>query len=350
MEAFYLVRDFVPGEGDGRNGCGSQQSVEGEGEEMKRGGARGGGGKKGVFVLLGKHDLLAEGEREKRVEEIGGMFEERLGAFRERGVHVEVLKTLGLDVRRGKDVDAVLRRIKAVVAPTPTTPTTRNKKAAHEKEHEKEKEKEREREKPTYVATENPSLPPPTPAPPTTRDHLQLISSSTASAEPNDDAFWTSFFTASIPTWDHYTHLRAGYFTLLPYLTNPSTPHPILPAANDFLTHLSRLRSSRPEKFGNTAHKTMTVFWLAQLLSAARAFDEGRGLLTRGAFADVLVKSPWLMDGGLWKGYYSRERMFSKEARQGWRTPDLKTLPVEVSGDDLDKGAREASSKRRLFF
>lgn len=68
-------------------------------------------------------------------------------------------------------------------------------------------------------------------------------------------------------------------------------------------------------------HETLTLFWLRRV----RAFledgrNEARSLV---ALANELAASA---DKSLPLAYYTRERLFSAEARAGWVEPDLKPL------------------------
>lgn len=75
---------------------------------------------------------------------------------------------------------------------------------------------------------------------------------------------------------------------------------------------------------------TMTIFWLFQLQVAAVRFPLSKrmeGLPSREDFDRVLVHTPDLIDSGLWKGYYSKDLMFTPNARANWVLPDLAPLP-----------------------
>lgn len=69
-------------------------------------------------------------------------------------------------------------------------------------------------------------------------------------------------------------------------------------------------------------HETLTLFWLRRVrafLEAGR--NEGRALVH---LANELAATA---DRNLPLEYYTRERLFSTEARAGWVEPDLKPLP-----------------------
>ncbi|MCA1633689.1 MAG: hypothetical protein LC802_08215 [Acidobacteria bacterium] len=68
-------------------------------------------------------------------------------------------------------------------------------------------------------------------------------------------------------------------------------------------------------------HETLTLFWLRFVRAFLEAdFNEGRSLV---ALANDLVRGAGV---GLPLTFYSRELLFSPEARAAWVEPDLKTL------------------------
>ena len=69
-------------------------------------------------------------------------------------------------------------------------------------------------------------------------------------------------------------------------------------------------------------HETLTIFWLRVVRSFLEGGrNEGRSLVS---LANELAAEA---DSGLPLRHYTRERLFSPEARAGWVEPDLK--PVE---------------------
>jgi hypothetical protein len=68
-------------------------------------------------------------------------------------------------------------------------------------------------------------------------------------------------------------------------------------------------------------HETLTLFWLRRVRSFLEGErNEGRSLVS---LANALAASA---DKNLPLAYYTRERLFSPEARNAWVEPDLKTL------------------------
>lgn len=78
----------------------------------------------------------------------------------------------------------------------------------------------------------------------------------------------------------------------------------------------------------------MTVFWLIRLQIAAVKYQSDHpreGFPTAEKFTDVLLHSPELMNSGSWREYYSKDLLFTPDAKENWRLPDLKPL-VSVAG------------------
>lgn len=78
----------------------------------------------------------------------------------------------------------------------------------------------------------------------------------------------------------------------------------------------------------------MTTFYLHSLHTAVLAFIDHQGssqtLPKHQQFNEFLLLNPHLMDSGLWSAYYSKDIMFSPDAKANWRLPDLKPLPDHV--------------------
>lgn len=77
--------------------------------------------------------------------------------------------------------------------------------------------------------------------------------------QSSPEVFWRRFQDGHVPSWNHYTHLRAGFFVLS---EGPTGSRSVMDAADIFLRHLARLRESDPQRFRNTAHRYV---WLALL-------------------------------------------------------------------------------------
>jgi hypothetical protein len=67
-------------------------------------------------------------------------------------------------------------------------------------------------------------------------------------------------------------------------------------------------------------HETLTLAWTR--IVAAHA-----DLTGRSSFEDLLVDFPSLLDRDLPERHWSRDLLWSEDARSGWREPDLQPLP-----------------------
>ena len=138
------------------------------------------------------------------------------------------------------------------------------------------------------------------------RDHSVFVA--------DDRDFLTRFERGEIPRaeWGHHAHLRIVWLYLLLHgpLAGPGEALDAVRAYN------ARCRKT-------CHHETMTRFWIAQ---AAREIAKGSGCAD---FAAFLAASPRLEDLLLCLEYYSRDRLFSPAARDGWVEPDLKPLDAD---------------------
>jgi ubiquitin carboxyl-terminal hydrolase L3 len=104
----------------------------------------------------------------------------------------------------------------------------------------------------------------------------------------------------------------------------------------------------------------MTIFWLHQIQIAAVNYQVNNGrdkFPDRGEYAEIALSAPWLMNSGLWRAYYSKDLLFTPEARENWHLPDLQPLPTPAQakveeeqphtqrpGNDVDRLPRFAFS------
>jgi hypothetical protein len=123
-----------------------------------------------------------------------------------------------------------------------------------------------------------------------------------------DQAFARAFEAGDVTPaqFDHQAHLRVAWV----YLHESATPGEALVLVRDAIRRFAAAAGAS-QKY----HETITVLWM-RLLEAARA----RG--ASGELADVLAAHPELADKDLPLKYYSRERLFSDEAREAWIEPD----------------------------
>ncbi|KAE8389110.1 hypothetical protein BDV23DRAFT_173295 [Aspergillus alliaceus] len=145
----------------------------------------------------------------------------------------------------------------------------------------------------------------------------------------SSDNFMRQLVTGELEKWDHQCHLRAGFLFLLECIL---TDNVVFAAADMFLECLDKMLKANTGKFRNTLHRTMTIFWLHQIYLQILSFREKNGALPhRDRFSEFLEQHPDLMRGRLWAEYYTKDVIFSPEAKEGWRLPDLQPLPQYIS-------------------
>lgn len=141
----------------------------------------------------------------------------------------------------------------------------------------------------------------------------------------DDDAFLQGAADASLPAWDHKTHLRLAYLVL----TRDGRRRAVSRVMELIKSFIDRSPLSRP---GRTFHLTLTYFWIHMVHFELASY---RGPLPAGAewptFPDLLRTAPWLLDGGLYRKYYSDDvLMRNPEARVAFVLPDKAPLPTMV--------------------
>lgn len=78
-------------------------------------------------------------------------------------------------------------------------------------------------------------------------------------------------------------------------------------------------------------NRTMTIFWLLQLQRASLRYAVHEGIVgypLPDDFHQVLLHSPELMYSGLWRDYYSKDFLFTPDAKEQWCLPDVQPLPA----------------------
>lgn len=249
-----------------------------------------------MWILLSKQDLLPPSERETIVQGVRNRFESELAQYQDKH-YIRIMDQPGLSAASGSQLGIVMKEIRETLQQTPQP----SQKFTNIQVEELEKG-------------------------PSEQELVDRIKkASMESVDP--DRFWTAFVKGNLDSWDHYAHLRAGYFVLFEGLSRGSS---LLDCASNFMGRLKELRLKNPEKFRNTAHRTMTIFWLYQIQMAAIAYKVEKKLEEfplRADFWEILLLTPSLMNASLWKTYYSKDLMFSPGARENWHLPDLQPLP-----------------------
>jgi len=127
-----------------------------------------------------------------------------------------------------------------------------------------------------------------------------------------DEAFARAFEAGTVTPgeFDHLAHVRVAWV----YLHEAESSDDALSRMRDGIRRFAAA-AGVPGKY----HETITVLWM-RVLAAARAAGAS------GELADVLRTHPALGDKDLPLRYYSRERLFSDEARAAWVEPDLEKI------------------------
>jgi len=127
-----------------------------------------------------------------------------------------------------------------------------------------------------------------------------------------DEAFARAFEEGAITPaqFDHVAHVRVAWI----YLQESPSVAEALSRMRDAIRRFAA-SAGVPGKY----HETITVLWV-RLLADVR--DAGAS----GELSDVLHAYPALADKDLALQYYSRERLFSDEARAVWVEPDIRAL------------------------
>ena len=129
-----------------------------------------------------------------------------------------------------------------------------------------------------------------------------------------DEAFARAFETGSVTPaeFDHVAHVRVAWV----YLRETASIDEALPRMRDAIRRFAAAAGAA-QKY----HETITVLWM-RLLADVKAGGAS------GELAEVLRAHPALADKELPLQYYSRERLFSDEARAAWVEPDRQPLDV----------------------
>jgi hypothetical protein len=134
----------------------------------------------------------------------------------------------------------------------------------------------------------------------------------------SDDELWSHFQAASLPAaeWTHTSHLRVAWM----YCRR----HPLDDAHILMRVAIIRLNAAHGlvESPARGYHETITRVWLRLVVAAMRAAPELQPSTSfLAAHVELFAKDAPLR-------HYSRERLFSVEARARFVEPDLVPLPL----------------------
>src|SRR5689334_20371874 len=134
----------------------------------------------------------------------------------------------------------------------------------------------------------------------------------------SDDQLTAGFEAASLRAFSHADHVR---LTIL-YLERFGREE----TERKLFAGLRRFAAAKgvPEKF----HVTMTLAWLDLVEDARATFPDARDP------AALMAACPDLLDRDALLRFYSRDRLFTEEARQNWIPPDH---DIRVSASSISK-------------
>ncbi len=144
----------------------------------------------------------------------------------------------------------------------------------------------------------------------------------------DDVRFLGEFEAAAIPRerWKHRDHIRMAFLYLREHGLEGA-----LPRIRSGIRALNRANRV-PESATSGYHETVTVAWARLIEATLHAWG------APASFAEFEAQNPHLLSKTLLRLYYSRERIFSAEAKTRFVAPDLAPLPQPV---DRDRGGIE---------
>jgi len=86
---------------------------------------------------------------------------------------------------------------------------------------------------------------------------------------------------------------------------------------------------------GRSFHITMTYFWIQIVHFGIRNMPPCEELSQSDNFLRFLLINPYVVDGGMWADYYSKDVMMSTKAKGEMVFPDKKPLPNLVIRDAI---------------
>ena len=133
-----------------------------------------------------------------------------------------------------------------------------------------------------------------------------------------DDAhFLREFEVAAIPRerWKHRDHIRMAFLYV--------REHGLEGALSRIRPGIRALNRANqvPESATSGYHETVTVAWAKLIAATLEAWG------APASFEEFEAQNPHLLSKTLLRLYYSRERIFSPEAKQSFVAPDLAPLP-----------------------
>lgn len=174
-----------------------------------------------MWVLFNKQDLLPPGERDSIVNGLRARFESELSPYK-HSFCAKIMDTPGLSAATGEQLDEAMRDVRETLQKIPKRP-------AQKKQDEVAKAEQGPSEQELI-------------------ERIKMLSAESL----GPDEFWQAFVKGELEAWDHYNHLRAGYFVMFEGMSRRAS---LLECAGHFLDYLATLREKNPERFRNTAHR-----------------------------------------------------------------------------------------------
>ena len=135
--------------------------------------------------------------------------------------------------------------------------------------------------------------------------------------------------TLPLPEWDHRAHLTVALWYLM-HIEECQASSAVIEGIQRF-NRAKGIRRTRNSGY----HETLTLFWLALARSYLSNSQAGRSNLDRiNEFVEIYSQRK-----DLFLDYYSRERIFSWNARYYWVEPDLRPLDFVEESALADLGS-----------
>ncbi|KAG6890443.1 hypothetical protein C0992_001636 [Termitomyces sp. T32_za158] len=199
------------------------------------------------------------------------------------------------------------------------------------------------------ITTAAKSSPRPLPNPREANLLKEKIESWISRSETDDDPQTTieQFHCLSLPSWDHYTHIRVTFLLLTTYGRQKGDgfcKDMVFKGIEKYINESSQARA-------RTFHLTMTYFWIQIVHLGIRNIlpstdytttettlsSSISGMTSLDQFTMFLALNPYVADGNLWADSYSKEVMMSPAAKGGMVLPDKKPLPNLVVRDAITR-------------
>jgi hypothetical protein len=159
--------------------------------------------------------------------------------------------------------------------------------------------------------------------------------------EPEE--FLTKFRSFTLPSWDHYTHIRIAYVMLTKYGRKEGK--------DLVFKGLEQYIAVSPLTKGRSFHVTMTYFWIQIVHFGIRntppptssnvnaesipPTSEPKLSPSLDDFTRFLLVNPYVVDGNLWADYYTKDVLMSPKAKGEMVLPDKKPLPNLIVRDAI---------------